>query len=154
MFLSGSETRDYAVPDITKSALVVNLPPRVPTPNQLALVDKPPNYDVLYAAADIVNLHGRSIPSMQGVSGNNVYSVPNAELLCSIDYSVMEIQREDLRFVEVLGEGQFGEVSCILIFVSCTFLSHLSLDIEGKDKLWSLVDFFCGHVSHHFFSSP
>ncbi|CAG5136400.1 unnamed protein product, partial [Candidula unifasciata] len=105
-----SEVRDYAVPDITKSALVVDLPPRVSSPNQITGGDKPPNYDALYAAADIVNVHGTSIPSMQGVSGNNVYSVPNAELLCSIDYSIMELQREDLRFVEVLGEGQFGEV--------------------------------------------
>ncbi|XP_059166256.1 discoidin domain-containing receptor 2-like isoform X2 [Physella acuta] len=105
-----SEPRDYAVPDITKSALVVNLPPRATAPKQLAIMDKPPNYDALYAAADIVNVHGGSVPSMQGVSGNNVYAVPNAELLCSIDYTVMELRREDLRFVEVLGEGQFGEV--------------------------------------------
>lgn len=110
MYVSGAEPRDYAVPDITKSALVVNLPPRISAPNQLAIMDKPPNYDALYAAADIVNVHGGSVPSMQGVSGNNVYAVPNADLLCSIDYSVMELQREDLRFVEVLGEGQFGEV--------------------------------------------
>ncbi|XP_035829229.1 discoidin domain-containing receptor 2, partial [Aplysia californica] len=107
---AGGEHRDYAVPDITKSALVVNLPPRGSAPNKLSLMDKPPNYDALYAAADIVNVHGGSVPSMQGVSGNNVYAVPNADLLCSIDYSVMELRREDLRFVEVLGEGQFGEV--------------------------------------------
>ena len=48
---------------------------------------------------------------LQGVSGNNVYAVPNADLLLSIDYTVMEFPRENLRFVEVLGEGQFGEVS-------------------------------------------
>ncbi|RUS76412.1 hypothetical protein EGW08_015822, partial [Elysia chlorotica] len=106
--------RDYAVPDITKSALVVALPPRAP-PSQLPLLaEKPPNYDALYAAADIVHVHGAASGGlghgMQGVSGNNVYAVPNAELLCSIDYSVMELRREDLRFVEVLGEGQFGEV--------------------------------------------
>lgn len=108
-----SEHRDYAVPDITKSALVVALPPRAP-PSQLPLLsEKPPNYDALYAAADIVHVHGAAGGlgnGMQGVSGNNVYAVPNAELLCSIDYSVMELRREDLRFVEVLGEGQFGEV--------------------------------------------
>ncbi|KAK0063350.1 discoidin domain-containing receptor 2 [Biomphalaria pfeifferi] len=118
-----SEPRDYAVPDITKSALVVNLPPRVATaPKQLALMDKPPNYDALYAAADIVNVHGGSVTNMQGVSGNNVYAVPNAELLCSIDYTVMELRREDLRFVEVLGEGQFGEV-------------HLCEALHGDDLL-------------------
>ena len=46
----------------------------------------------------------------QGVSGNSIYSVPNAELLLSLDVSVNEFPRENLRFVEVLGEGQFGEV--------------------------------------------
>lgn len=110
------DSRDYAVPDITKSALVVNLPPRPPRPPMLlpamnGSLDKPPNYDALYAAADIVNVHGPNIPSLQGVSGNNVYAVPNADLLLSIDYSVMEFPRENLRFVEVLGEGQFGEVN-------------------------------------------
>ena len=47
----------------------------------------------------------------QGVSGNSVYSIPNAELLLSIDLAIVEFPRENLRFVEVLGEGQFGEVS-------------------------------------------
>ena len=120
--------RDYAVPDVTKSALVVNLPPRPPrggasgtgtgtgngttgTTGTNGLDKPPPNYDALYAAADIVNAPASNIPSLQGVSGNNVYAVPNADLLLSIDYSVMEFPRENLRFVEVLGEGQFGEVS-------------------------------------------
>ncbi|XP_041368248.1 discoidin domain-containing receptor 2-like isoform X2 [Gigantopelta aegis] len=110
-------SRDYAVPDVTKSALVVNLPPRparppmsLPAVQVGSVLDKPPNYDALYAAADIVNVHGANVPSMQGVSGNNVYAVPNADLLLSIDYSVLEFPRENLRFVEVLGEGQFGEV--------------------------------------------
>ncbi|PVD21718.1 hypothetical protein C0Q70_17518 [Pomacea canaliculata] len=101
--------RDYAVPDVTKSALVVNLPPRPPRSTN-PLDKPPPNYDALYAAADIVNAPASNIPSLQGVSGNNVYAVPNADLLLSIDYSVMEFPRENLRFVEVLGEGQFGEV--------------------------------------------
>ena len=48
------------------------------------------------------------------MSGNSVYSIPNAELLLSIDLSIVEFPRENLRFVEVLGEGQFGEV--ILLF--------------------------------------
>ncbi len=59
--------------------------------------------------------------SLQGVSGNNVYSVPNAELLCSIDYTVMELRREDLRFVEVLGEGQFGEVNTDQLIVTAFY---------------------------------
>lgn len=109
--IQGAEMRDYAVPDVTKSALVVNLPPRPPRNGSAGILDKPPpNYDALYAAADIVNAPASNIPSLQGVSGNNVYAVPNADLLLSIDYSVMEFPRENLRFVEVLGEGQFGEV--------------------------------------------
>jgi discoidin domain receptor family protein 2 len=44
------------------------------------------------------------------VSGNNVYAVPNEELLLSIEVSVNEFPRENLRFIEVLGQGQFGEV--------------------------------------------
>lgn len=74
-------------------------------------LDKPPNYEALYAAADIVNVHVPNIPSLQGVSGNNIYAVPNADLLLSIDYSVPEFPRDNLKFIEVLGEGQFGEVS-------------------------------------------
>ena len=47
------------------------------------------------------------------MSGNSIYSVPNAELLLSLDVTVNEFPRENLRFLEVLGEGQFGEVSSI-----------------------------------------
>lgn len=115
--------RDYAVPDVTKSALVVNLPPRPPRGASGALDKPPPNYDALYAAADIVNAPASNIPSLQGVSGNNVYAVPNADLLLSIDYSVMEFPRENLRFVEVLGEGQFGEVR-VAFFVSNLVFLH------------------------------
>ena len=114
--------RDYAVPDVTKSALVVNLPPRPPRGATNALDKPPPNYDALYAAADIVNAPASNIPSLQGVSGNNVYAVPNADLLLSIDYSVMEFPRENLRFVEVLGEGQFGEVSWKFLFILFLFI--------------------------------
>ncbi|XP_052789202.1 discoidin domain-containing receptor 2-like isoform X2 [Mya arenaria] len=112
-----NDCRDYAVPDVTKSALKVALPPVYPpqvptlrgaTLNQLDLA--PPTYDALYAAADVVNHQGLNIPNLQGATGNSVYSIPNAELLLSIELSVVEFPRENLRFVEVLGEGQFGEV--------------------------------------------
>ncbi|CAE1141701.1 DDR2 [Acanthosepion pharaonis] len=110
-----NDSRDYAVPDVTKSSLTVSLPPRPPrppkgTPIMGNTLDKPPNYEALYAAADIVNVHVPNIPSLQGVSGNNIYAVPNADLLLSIDYSVPEFPRDNLKFIEVLGEGQFGEV--------------------------------------------
>lgn len=75
-------------------------------------LDKPPTYDALYAAADVINSTAPNIPSLQGVSGNNVYAVPNSDLLVSsVDVALVEFPRRNLRFVEVLGEGEFGEVS-------------------------------------------
>ena len=112
-FSSGTVLRDYAVPTVSKPTLVVNMPPRPPKlAVSCAVIDKaPPNYDALYAAADIINVPSSNMPSLQGVSGNNVYSVPNFDGLSEVDFSVFEFPREYLRFVEVLGEGQFGEVS-------------------------------------------
>lgn len=74
------------------------------------LTEKPPTYDALYAAADIVHVNVPNIPNLQGVSGNNVYAVPNAELLLTLEHAVVQFPRENLQFVDVLGEGQFGEV--------------------------------------------
>ncbi|XP_060568276.1 discoidin domain-containing receptor 2-like [Ruditapes philippinarum] len=106
-----NEGQDYAVPDVTKSALMVTFPHSRQNNSQTNNLDKPPpQYDALYAASDIINSQVPNIPSLQGVSGNNVYAVPNAELLLSIDVTVNEFPRENLRFIEVLGEGQFGEV--------------------------------------------
>lgn len=116
-------SRDYAVPDVTKSALIVALPPHTQTPIRVSpanngtpimmnncLSEKPPTYDALYAAADIVHVNVPNIPNLQGVSGNNVYAVPNAELLLTLEHAVVQFPRENLQFVDVLGEGQFGEV--------------------------------------------
>ena len=68
-----TDSRDYAVPDVTKSALVVALPPiyppQPPIRGQSSLkssVDTPPpTYDALYAAADVINAQGLNIPSLQ-----------------------------------------------------------------------------------------
>ena len=46
----------------------------------------------------------------QGVSGSNVYAAPNLDLLWKDDFSLMEFPKENLKFLEKLGEGQFGEV--------------------------------------------
>ncbi|XP_045197424.2 discoidin domain-containing receptor 2-like isoform X2 [Mercenaria mercenaria] len=74
-------------------------------------LDKPPNYDALYAASDVISSCVPNIPSLQGVSGNNVYAVPNSDILVSsVDCNLVEFPRRNLRFVEVLGEGEFGEV--------------------------------------------
>lgn len=99
------------------------LPPHTQTPIRVSpanngtpimmnncLSEKPPTYDALYAAADIVHVNVPNIPNLQGVSGNNVYAVPNAELLLTLEHAVVQFPRENLQFVDVLGEGQFGEV--------------------------------------------
>lgn len=102
---------------------MVALPPHTQTPIRVSpanngtpimmtnsLSEKPPTYDALYAAADIVHVNVPNIPNLQGVSGNNVYAVPNAELLLTLEHAVVQFPRENLQFVDVLGEGQFGEV--------------------------------------------
>lgn len=59
-----------------------------------------------YASSEIP-----ALPNIQGVSGNNVYAVPgNLDFLWAEDLSVMEFPRDKLKFVQKLGEGQFGEV--------------------------------------------
>lgn len=106
-------SREYAVPDVTKSGTVTPLVPGHPPP---APVSKPAFPQTLpkpvqkpseryYAATDVVKL-----PNIQGVSGNTVYAVPNVELLSREDSPVREIPRHRLHFLEKLGEGQFGEL--------------------------------------------
>ncbi|XP_060576478.1 discoidin domain-containing receptor 2-like, partial [Ruditapes philippinarum] len=82
-----------------------------PQNTSMNALDKPPTYDALYAASDVINSCVPNIPSLQGVSGNNVYAVPNSDILVSsVDCTLVEFPRRNLRFVEVLGEGEFGEV--------------------------------------------
>ena len=97
-------SREYAVPDITKSSVIVNIPPPPPPPRRPHTIYglKPLNAGSYYSVSDV--------PNIQGVSGNNLYSVPHSEMLWKEDFSVMEFPRENLKFVEKLGEGQFGEV--------------------------------------------
>ncbi|XP_022252531.1 discoidin domain-containing receptor 2-like isoform X1 [Limulus polyphemus] len=102
-------SREYAVPDVQKPSTPLSHPP--PTP-----VNKPPFPQTLpksqhtpsekhYAATDVVKL-----PNIQGVSGSTVYAVPNVELLGREELPIREIPRHRLKFLEKLGEGQFGEV--------------------------------------------
>ena len=136
------DSRDYAVPDVTKSALIVALPPHTQTPIRVSpanngtpiminncLSEKPPTYDALYAAADIVHVNVPNIPNLQGVSGNNVYAVPNAELLLTLEHAVVQFPRENLQFVDVLGEGQFGEVRHFLISALSGCLQEVLTDV-------------------------
>ena len=53
-----------------------------------------------------------ALPSIQGVTGNNVYAAPgNLDLVWRDDPQLIEFDKDHLRLVEKLGEGQFGEVS-------------------------------------------
>ena len=51
--------------------------------------------------------------NIQGVSGNTIYGVPNQamEKLNNNRSPVPEFPRHKLKFLELLGEGMFGEVS-------------------------------------------
>lgn len=75
---------------------------------------------------------------LQGATGSSVYSIPNAELLLSIDLSVVEFPRENLHFVEVLGEGQFGEV-CLESEFKTYMYAHLQI---GQQTLLSTIPSF------------
>ncbi len=100
---------DYAIPDLahTTSILKGAPPPLVPvvsygdqSPPPPAV---PPHPNTTYSGAGEVGI--------QGLSGNSLYAVPNnLDLLWKDDFAVMEFARENLKFVEKLGEGQFGEV--------------------------------------------
>ncbi|KAG8185374.1 hypothetical protein JTE90_023119 [Oedothorax gibbosus] len=98
-------SREYAVPDVTKST--THLPP-APKPSFPQTLPKPlqkPPSERYYAATDVVKM-----PNIQGVSGNTVYAVPSVDLLSRDDSTVREIPRHRLHYIEKLGEGQFGEV--------------------------------------------
>lgn len=127
-------SRDYAVPsDLTKTLLVNPSAAQMgPYPSTSTLPHQPvnpayqgslyrpghaPSVPVVpvippsptpYATADVV------APPIQGVSGNTVYAVSNnMDLLWKEELSVMEIPRENLKMIDKLGEGQFGEVSVL-----------------------------------------
>ncbi|XP_074653908.1 discoidin domain-containing receptor 2-like isoform X2 [Tubulanus polymorphus] len=101
-----STGRDYAIPDITKSSMIVSMSPQQPmfeSPYQKTPIIQ--KQDPFYATSEVIN-----VPNIQGVSGSNVYAVPNPDLLFSEDFTIVEFPRENLKFLEKLGEGQFGEV--------------------------------------------
>ncbi len=47
---------------------------------------------------------------LQGLTGNSTYAAPSTDLLWKEELAVIEFPRENLKFMEKLGEGQFGEV--------------------------------------------
>ena len=108
LFSDTNTSREYAVPDMSKSSVIVNIPPPPPPPPR-----RPHN---IYGVNPAVPLNvapycaTNDVPNIQGVSGNNLYAVPNTEMLWKEDFNVMEFPRDNLKFIEKLGEGQFGEV--------------------------------------------
>lgn len=119
VFSESTTSREYAVPDVTKSTNSNTVGPLHPPPTPLIKpafpqtlpkpLQKPPS-ERYYAATDVVKM-----PNLQGVSGNTVYAVPNVDLLSRDDSPVREIPRHRLHYMEKLGEGQFGEVNIISI---------------------------------------
>lgn len=100
-------------------------------------------YDKLYAEPEIAedaNLQGKSLLqhyaetdllNIQGVSGNTIYGVPSQcmELLNNSHLPCSEFPRKNLKFLELLGEGMFGEVSCsIFLKCFCCLTSQLDYD--------------------------
>ena len=56
-----------------------------------------------------------TLPNIQGVGGNNIYALPdNLEPMWLEDFSVIEFPRENLNFIERIGEGAFGDVRRIV----------------------------------------
>ena len=60
-----TDGQDYAVPDVTKSALMVTFPQTRLVNGHNNLDKPPPTYDALYAAADIINTQAPNIPTLQ-----------------------------------------------------------------------------------------
>lgn len=104
---------DYAEPDLTKC-----------TPHQ-GFQNNVPHY----AETDIV--------SLQGVTGNNTYAVPaiTVDSLTKKDISVAEFPRQQLRFKEKLGEGQFGEVHLCEADGLLEFLGRASPEASSRAVL-------------------
>ena len=102
------------MPDLAKAALLASngAPPPYPgTASFQPPLDEdsppptlPPHPRALYGGEE-------GTQGMQGFSGNSLYAVPNnLDLLWQEELNVMELPRENLQFVEKIGEGQFGEV--------------------------------------------
>lgn len=103
-------SREYAVPDLKSppvgSMHSLSTPTMKPSfPHTLPKTPQQPS-ERHYAATDVVV----KLPNIQGVSGNTLYAVPNVEVLNREEIPLREVPRHKLRFLEKLGEGQFGEV--------------------------------------------
>ena len=117
-------SREYAIPDMSKSALIINIPHTSSTqpttsPYHVGGVYAPsptvppctPAQATYAPAAGPYAMSDIAVTCIQGVSGNNVYSSPRNLDLVDNELDVIEFPRENLCFIERLGEGLFGEVS-------------------------------------------
>lgn len=77
---------------------------------------------VVFHAYSLTNLQVNVEFDMQ-VSGNCVYAVPGDIIHSKEEVQVPEFPRQDLQFVEKLGEGQFGEV--VILSTLCSVFKFL-----------------------------
>ena len=60
-----------------------------------------------------------------------MYAAPNLDLLWKDDLSLMEFPKENLKFLEKLGEGQFGEVLPVKLLFPVLFCFILRRIIQS-----------------------
>lgn len=150
-------TQEYAVPLTAES--IPSLYPSIgaPSPMRKSLHRTPPSFfpkppssgpptEKYYAATDICNVPATTPPSqpppppgvlqpinIQGACGNSTLGAPNMELLRE-DVEVYEFPKEQLKVLERIGEGQFGEI----LLCEPEGLSDL-LDVAAFEQLQRVV---------------
>ena len=110
-------SRDYATPDLNQlSPLVVSLPPS-PVYLSTSTPSSTPHHHHGHDHRSPLPLpppHGHMmaghVTNIQSWSGNSMYALPNSDVDRKEDRNVAEFPRHVLKFVEKLGQGQFGEV--------------------------------------------
>ena len=113
------------VPDV---ALRVNLPPEDSDPPP-----PPPPHPhprMLYPPSDLV-----TFPQMQGVSGNTIYAVPSTGTapLPPQCHNLCELPRQQLKVIQKLGQGQFGEVNLCELKLDSVGVSLVAVKMLRQD---------------------
>lgn len=114
-------------------------PPEIPPPEDCCDSGPPPpphpHPRMLYPPSDLV-----TFPQMQGVSGNVVYAVPNtgakatpAIPLNTNSQALCELPRNQLKVIQKLGQGQFGEVNLCEIQLDPTSVSLVAVKTLRQD---------------------
>ncbi|KAK2152482.1 hypothetical protein LSH36_327g03009 [Paralvinella palmiformis] len=130
-------SRDYATPDLNQlSPLVVSLPPS-PVYLSTSTPSSTPHHHHGHDHRSPLPLpppHGHMmaghVTNIQSWSGNSMYALPNSDVDRKEDRNVAEFPRHVLKFVEKLGQGQFGEIHLCQVdnissFVADGFLQNV-----------------------------